>query len=144
MEAHARLFNCLRCHAQVVICRACDRGNIYCQPICARSARTESLRASNKRYQKTPRGRLLHAKRQQRYKQRIKAKVTYQGSHPLSLRDVLFSSSNKTIQHRHAPIKKGASCCHFCCEGDFALFRNDFLYRVSAKKIKLSAWPCGP
>jgi hypothetical protein len=30
METDARLFNCARCHRQVVICSRCDRGNLYC------------------------------------------------------------------------------------------------------------------
>jgi hypothetical protein len=29
MESSARLFTCARCRAQVLICRRCDRGNIY-------------------------------------------------------------------------------------------------------------------
>jgi hypothetical protein len=65
-----RLFACHRCSAQVVICRRCDRGNRYCGEACARAARSESQRASNRRYQATPRGRNLHAERQARYARR--------------------------------------------------------------------------
>jgi hypothetical protein len=65
-----RLFNCERCSAQVVICGRCDRGQRYCGAACAREARRESQRASNRRYQATPRGRKLHAERQGRYRRR--------------------------------------------------------------------------
>ena len=29
MEKDARLFNCVRCHTQTIICRKCDHGQIY-------------------------------------------------------------------------------------------------------------------
>jgi len=29
MRLSARLFFCARCHGQVILCRACDRGRIY-------------------------------------------------------------------------------------------------------------------
>jgi hypothetical protein len=45
MDTDARLFNCARCHRQVVICSRCDRGNLYCGSQCAQSARGESVRA---------------------------------------------------------------------------------------------------
>jgi hypothetical protein len=76
-----RLFHCDRCSTQVVICGRCDRGQRYCGPVCARAARRESQRASNRRYQATPRGRQLHAERQARYRQRriASGRVTEQG-----------------------------------------------------------------
>jgi len=66
MENTARLYHCARCHRQVVICRQCDRGNIYCPDGCAEEARRTSLRAAGGRYQQTRRGRLKHAERQRR------------------------------------------------------------------------------
>lgn len=80
-----RLFVCDRCSAQVVVCGRCDRGNRYCGTVCAREARRESQRASNRWYQATPRGRQLHAERQARYRQRRTAGgrvVTEQGRQP--------------------------------------------------------------
>lgn len=144
MREHARLFNCLRCHAQVIICSHCDRGNIYCSATCANSARVNSLRVSNQRYQKTPRGRLLHARRQQRYRTRLKTKVTEQGSLTSPQCDVLINSSDKAIKHSQSPIKTEVWCCRFCCNGDFVTLRNDFLSRAPAKKRVLSSWPSGP
>jgi len=76
-----RLFYCDRCHAQVVICQRCDRGNRYCGEVCARAARRDGQRASNRRYQTTSQGRQLHAERQARYRRRTSGKpdVTERG-----------------------------------------------------------------
>ena len=75
MESTARLYNCARCHCQVIICSYCDRGNIYCDKSCADLARKTSLRKAGKRYQRSYRGRLKHAERQRHYRARCK-KVT--------------------------------------------------------------------
>ena len=53
MEPSARLFHCVRCHAQVILCRACDRGHVYCRSGCAAAARRESLRRAGARYRGT-------------------------------------------------------------------------------------------
>ena len=45
-----RLYNCRRCAVQVLICRDCDRGNIYCAGECAQISRLESLRRAAKCY----------------------------------------------------------------------------------------------
>ena len=79
MEPSVRLYNCARCHHQVIICSPCDRGNIYCAGPCAQAARKASLKAAGKRYQRSCRGRLKHAERQRRYRARRK-KVTHQDS----------------------------------------------------------------
>jgi hypothetical protein len=44
----ARLFLCARCRAQVVICRDCDRGQIYCTSRCAQDARRNAQRAAGR------------------------------------------------------------------------------------------------
>jgi hypothetical protein len=80
-----RLFSCARCRRKVVICSRCDRGQAFCGRTCAQAARRENQRASNRRYQATPRGRQLHAARQARYRNRLRqrppdARVTEQGS----------------------------------------------------------------
>jgi hypothetical protein len=51
MSNSQRLYTCAKCRAQVVICAACDRGNIYCGKICARALRLENQGASNRRQQ---------------------------------------------------------------------------------------------
>lgn len=105
----ARLYQCAHCHCQVVICSDCDRGNIYCNGDCARMARLVMHRQSNQIYQKTPTGRIKHAKRQQRYRQRQKEKVTDRGSSTPPADGVLITPQEQTQQ----PQPK-ADCCHFC------------------------------
>lgn len=75
----ARLYNCARCHGQVVICRSCDHGNIYC-PKCAPVAWRESRCRADAAYQKTDRGKQNHAARQQRYLLGLEEKMTDHGS----------------------------------------------------------------
>jgi hypothetical protein len=43
MKPSARLYHSVGCHCQVVICRQCDRGNVYCAGDCAEQARKASL-----------------------------------------------------------------------------------------------------
>ena len=67
--ASCRLFFA-RCRIQVLICRRCDRGQIYCAGICAQEARRERPREARRRNQATPGGRAMHAERNRRYRDR--------------------------------------------------------------------------
>ena len=78
----ARLYNCARCHCQVVICRHCDNGNVYCLS-CAPVAFRESHCRADAVYQKTDRGRKNHKARQQRYLEKMTDKGS-PGSLPAS------------------------------------------------------------
>ncbi len=80
IEPSHRLYNCLRCGVQVLICRWCDRGNVYCEGACAETCRRESLRRAGRRYQDSFRGATRHAARQSRWRRRQEEKVTHQGS----------------------------------------------------------------
>lgn len=77
VESH-RLFNCGRCRHQVRICTSCDRGNVYCLK-CSPEASRRRVREAGARYQRTPRGRLNHKVRQQRYLERVEEEVTHRG-----------------------------------------------------------------
>ena len=77
MTSTGRFYLCQRCRLQVIICRRCDRGQIYCSDACSKAARCEALRSSGRRYQQSLKGRLKHAERAHRYRQR-KNKVTHQ------------------------------------------------------------------
>ena len=70
MKNTARLFNCVCCLRQVVLCPRCDHGNIYCSRRCGGTARRHSQRLSGQRYQDSHRGRHKHAERQRRYRDR--------------------------------------------------------------------------
>ncbi len=75
-----RSFLCARCHRPVQVCTWCDRGQIYCSDECASECRRESIRRAGDVYQKSPHGRLRHAARQQRYRDRRLQIVTHHGS----------------------------------------------------------------
>jgi len=133
MKRTARLYNCVSCHCQVTICSICDRGNIYCAK-CAHVARKESMRAAGKRYQNTRRGKMMHAVRQRRYRERKKQKVTHQGSHEDT------NNSNSSSQGTTAVYR-----CHFCKKRVSTALRSGFLRRSSCgQRVFTSALPQGP
>ena len=70
-EVSCRIFLCVCCRRQVLVCRRCDRGQIYCVGTCAKEARREKQRSARRRYQATPRGRAMHADRNRRYRARV-------------------------------------------------------------------------
>jgi len=80
-----RLYQCAACGQTVHICRACDRGNVYCAGACARMRRTESLRRAAARYQRSHCGATRHAARQSAWRARRIKEVTHQGSPGVAL-----------------------------------------------------------
>jgi hypothetical protein len=68
-----RRFLCAGCRVVAYLCTACDRGQRYCSDGCARGARRRSQRESDRRYQGSERGRLKHAERARRYRQRCRS-----------------------------------------------------------------------
>jgi hypothetical protein len=75
---HPRLFLCDRCRQQVLICRRCDRGQVYCGHDCALEVRRSRQREARRRYQASERGRQMHADRSRQYRARRRC-VTDQG-----------------------------------------------------------------
>jgi hypothetical protein len=76
---------------QVNVCTCCDHGQIYCPNECSSRRRQESIRNAGARYQESPKGKLKHADRQQRYRDRLRQNVTHQGSaetYPLPTQEV--------------------------------------------------------
>jgi hypothetical protein len=129
MPLSSRLYHCHRCHAQVIICSRCDRGQRYCSGECQHLARTESRRRAAKKYQSTRAGKFNNAQRQQRFRAKNKQKVTHHGSTEKPLRDVL-EIRLKTIKERQQSLRSGMALqCHHCgalCE---PFLRHDFLHR---------------
>jgi hypothetical protein len=138
MEYSARIFNCARCHSQVIICSCCDRGNIYCGPICSQKSRKESHSAADKRYQDTYRGRLNHANRQKRYRERKQEIVTDHSSHEIRTNDLLPLVINEDLKIIHSDKLR----CHFCGYSCNRLLRNSPLGRE--RITNLGVWPLGP
>jgi len=131
IELTCRLFLCARCRKQVLICRRCDRGQLYCADGCAKIARSQSVREAGRRYQQSRQGRFKQAERLRRFRRR-KQNVTHQGSELASENDLLKSNSAKVdkpvVLHRqtcHADTIQ----CHFCGASCSEFVRNSFLNR---------------
>lgn len=77
--ARARARQCPRCHILFALCPPCARAR-YCSTTCACAARRDGLRNAAQAYQRTGRGRRLHAVRQARYRERRARNVTHQSS----------------------------------------------------------------
>jgi len=127
MQTSSRLFHCLRCHAQVIICHMCDKGHRYCANGCRQKARLASLARASKKYQKSRAGRFKNAARQHRYRQRKKQKVTHHSSQLIALNDVLkpVVKTRKSVKQppKHSHIMK----CDYCGEVCNPFLRHDFL-----------------
>jgi len=132
MKPIPRLFNCLRCHKQTVICSHCDRGQVYCGKRCADFARRLSCRLAEKRYQTTLRGRLKHALRQQRYRARLKKKVTDQGT-PKTIPHVLLNPIKNQVITLPG---NGRLQCYFCKKSVSNWFRQGFLRHCVIKTVR--------
>lgn len=113
MELSSRLFYCALCNTQCIICSPCDYGQIYCSPDCSKSSRQKSCNEAEKRYQQTPKGKLNHALRQQRYRERQCKIVTDHTSQTPSECDPQSSINNKTDKSLVNQSKKSLLCC--CC-----------------------------
>lgn len=126
----ARLFLCLRCRVQVLVCSYCDRGQVYCGADCAREARRRSQHEAGRRYQASRRGRVNHAARARRYRAR-KNNVTHQGSAP-DRTDDLLSEGPAVAVTEQLPTDKSSRPqwhCHRCGRRCPELVRRDFLRR---------------
>ena len=131
-EATGRLYLCVRCRAQVVICKPCDRGQRFCTRECARATRRECVLEAGRRYQDTRRGRTAHARRQARYRDR-RQKVTHHGSPAAPANDVLQSSSNDVAIAAENVVESAATSrafqCARCGRALSPFVRRDFVRR---------------
>jgi hypothetical protein len=123
MPATGRFYVCARCRVQVIVCRRCDRGQIYCDGDCALAARQSSVREAARRYQRSRNGRLAHAERMRRYRTRLN-KVTHQGS-AAAAADALLQAPPTTSAKATTPgiARRLPAHCHFCHRACSALVR---------------------
>ena len=128
----ARLYHCVRCRHQCIICSGCDRGNIYCGHDCAQQTRIQNHRISNQKYQKTFRGSQKHSVRQRNYRLRQKEIVTDRGSMQTSDNDLLPLLKNDTKSK-----SKNIVCCDFCHAPVSDFFRNGYLIHSRNKNLIL-------
>ena len=123
MHPSARFYLCARCRLQTFVCRACDRGQIYCAAECANAARAQFQREASQRYDRTRRARVLNADRQRRHRLRRRTQdnqnVTDQGSRRVPVRAPSNASLVKSsAEHLLSVVPRpGVIYCHRCaCE----------------------------
>jgi hypothetical protein len=61
---------CALCGEIFFVCRCCERGQRYCSKLCSMKVRREKCREYEREYQQSKDGRLHHASRQEKYRQR--------------------------------------------------------------------------
>ena len=137
-----RMFLCGRCRAQVLVCRSCDRGQIYCIKICAQKVRADRQREARRRYQATPRGRDLHAERNRRYRDRLRS-VTDHGSRTERQRGSTPTLDRRGPFSEPATSRKspGLQLCHKCRRPASAFLRRSPLrtrrHRKSKRQVRV-------
>lgn len=139
MDVSARLFHCARCHCQVILCRRCDRGHVYCASGCAQQARQDSLRRAGARYRVSRRARLHNALRQRRFRAR-QQKVTHHGSAPLPPPAVLVVNQRRPDRgaHNAPPPSAVGIFCHRCGGRCSPFLRRDFLRSAAPRRTLLA------
>ena len=139
-----RMFLCGCCRSQVLVCRWCDRGQIYCIETCAQKARHDRQREARRRYQATPRGRAMHAERNRRYRARMRC-VTDHGPAKEPERRPSLNLDVGAALSQPAPSRKslGLSFCDNCGRSASAFLRRSALrtrrHRESKRQIRSKA-----
>jgi hypothetical protein len=139
MADDGRLFLCSRCRTQVVVCRQCDRGQIYCSRGCSIQARRLSQAAAGRRYQASRPGRFAHAARARRYRVRAKI-VTHQGSVSVPA-DAVVRAVTTTPVGVSVPAGAHASRCCRCGVRCAGALRLEFLQRRRWLAVPTRAMP---
>ena len=136
ITSSTRLFQCLRCRCQVIVCQQCDVGQRYCARGCRQHARKDSCKRAQQKYQNSRKGRMTNAQRQRRFRQRQKVKakakakakkVTHQTSLSSSANDLLIQKPVVHKKTRQKPKTHNQNVCHFCSCRCGPLFRVGFL-----------------
>jgi hypothetical protein len=139
-----RMFLCGCCRSQVLVCRFCDRGQIYCIKTCAQKVRADRQRVARRRYQATPRGRAMHAERNRRYRDRMRCVTDHGLSNEPEGQPSPNLDGGATLS-QPAPSRKSAGrlCCHNCERSASAFLRRSPLrtrrHRESKRQIGSSA-----
>lgn len=117
---HGYRLKCLTCKAFFSICTSCFRGHRYCGHSCRQASRFESLRVSRRIYAQKPEAKILQGRRQRRYRQRLKNKVTDQGS------KTSIDSVSKNLQSFAGLPKPKFTNCRVCshCGGAILAFHQ--------------------
>jgi len=136
----ARLFLCGRCRRQVIICRCCDRGQVYCADGCSGQARRQSLRDAGRRYARSRRGRQKGADRSRRFRARQRERVTHQGSPPLPPDDLLAAGAMAIPRDEASladAVRPAMLHCHWCGHPCLPQLRREFLRRCDRHRRRV-------
>ena len=101
LDRPARLFLCAGCRVQVVLCSRCDRGNRYCSRTCWRQTHDLARREAACRYQRSRGGRLRHAARSQRWRQRTALRGAE--GHGTPITDHADADATHKVTHQGCP-----------------------------------------
>ena len=148
VDRPARLFLCAGCRVQVVLCSRCDRGNRYCGRACWRLVRNAARRKAARRYQCSRPGRIAHAARSRRWRQRHSLggdddnsngstaaadNVTHQGSHAgvlaAPLATCTHDTAHSTLLDPIAVAPAALGHCQRCGAAQPHWLRQGFLRR---------------
>jgi len=137
MESTGRIFKCVLCSKQVIICRLCDRGQRYCSAGCSEMARADAQKTARHRYQQSRNGRVKHALRMRTYRRR-KQIVTHQGSQSSAQNGLLQANPADAKISSVTPYQSVVARrfqCHFCGCHCSEFVRLDFLQRHWVRPI---------
>jgi len=135
-----RLYLCLHCRQQVLVCRRCDRGQVYCGYDCSQEVRRSRQRGARSRYQASERGRQLHAERSRRYRARGRSehRVTDQGQN-LAPKPAQQPEPARAIAPKADPsainTRRRLSICNHCGRPVSDFLRLDPVRRPSRRRI---------
>ena len=121
----ARRYHCGRCHQPVVVCRQCDRGNVYCFNGCAQSAFKQRCQRNARCYQRSTKGRHKNAQRQRRY--RLRRALTQRDL------DVAEQTHPEPDQHRPPPTSTSPESQKVTHRGSATLSRSALLLHMSTQ-----------
>ena len=139
----ARTYNCAWCQTQVRVCTPCDRGQRYCCAKCRHQSRLRSQRRASACYQSSRCGRINHARRQQRYRDRRQEQiVTHQGSQDPSVSDVLTPE----LEVAQGPVCRGLPTwhCHWCARSVASVVRRNWLRHATTEEPVIHRMKAAP
>jgi hypothetical protein len=138
-----RLFLCARCRDQVVLCRTCDRGQIYCGRECSLDARRHNQREARSRYQASDRGRQLHAERSRRYRANLR-RVTDHGLQIGTAPEIDHASATEAAMSPQPSVdtaSRPANACHRCGRQTSGFVRLSPIRRPRSRRIATHSGP---
>ena len=114
LDRPARLFLCAGCRVQVVLCSHCDRGNRYCSRSCWRQTHDLARREAACRYQRSRGGRVRHAARSHRWRQRTAQRAAEDGGADITVHAEPDDDPAHQVTHQGCPLGAAAAPLAAC------------------------------